>query len=86
MLAGGGYKKGFVLCGDPAHKAVGGLLELSWGDWNESINKLMKNSIGERHRGITSEARSRECLETGSLTSLTQMLLLMNWMRCYGKW
>ena len=56
MLAEVGYKKGFVLCGDPAHKAVGGLLELSWGDWNKSINKLgtktTKAAAGERGKDV----------------------------------
>ena len=36
----GGYKKGFVLRDAPAHKSVEELLELSWEDWDESINKL----------------------------------------------
>ena len=36
----GGYKKGFVLCDAPAHSTVEELLEMSWEDWNESINKL----------------------------------------------
>ena len=35
-----GYKKGFVLCDAPAHSTVEELLEMSWEDWNESINKL----------------------------------------------
>ena len=42
LLATGGYmyKEGFVLCGAPAHNTVEELLEMSWEDWNECINKL----------------------------------------------
>ena len=34
----------------PAHKTVGGVLEVGWEDWNESINKLdtrTKTAAGE---------------------------------------
>ena len=40
MLAAGGYKKGFVLCGAPAHNTIEELLEMRWEDWNECIDKL----------------------------------------------
>ena len=63
MLAAGGYKKGFVLCDAPAHSTVEELLEMSWEDWNESINKLdtrTKTAAGKREKHVD------RCSKTGA--------------------
>ena len=67
MQAAGGYKKG-LCCGmrmplGPAHRTKEELLEMSWEDWNESINKLdtrTETAAGKRGKDVD------RCSETGA--------------------
>ena len=59
MLAVGGYKKGFVLGDAPAHSTIEELLEMSWEDWNESINKL------DTRTKAAAEKDADKCSKTG---------------------
>ena len=60
MQAAGGYKKDFVLCDAPAHSTVEELLEMSWEDWNESINKL------DTRTKTAEEKDADKCSEAGA--------------------
>ena len=49
-----------MLCDAPAHKTVEELLEMSWKDWNESINKL------DTRTKTAAEKDANTCSKTGA--------------------
>ena len=61
MQAAGGYKKGVVLCDASAHNTVEALLEMSWEDWNQSINKL-----DARKKAVAGKKDVDKCPKTGA--------------------